>query len=83
MAKRVILKVLSAIAGIAGVVSFLMPVSTSTQWFLCIGSFAIAFICFAVLNAMDDKNPGSWPAGDKSGATPTETSSAPDDPLKR
>lgn len=59
--KKQVLKVINVVAGIAAVVFFFMPLRTFTQVLLCVGSLAIALICFAVSGSLDDENTGYWP----------------------
>jgi hypothetical protein len=64
MVKRMILKVVSVTGGIAGAIFLFMPLGTFTQLLLCVGSLAVAFVCFAILRSLDDENTGDsgyWP----------------------
>jgi len=61
MAKRLVLKSVRVIAGIAGVVFLFTPLRTGTQVLLCIGSFVVLIICSALLGGLDDQNTGYWP----------------------
>jgi hypothetical protein len=65
MTKRIFLKSIRIVAGIAAVGFFLMPLRTFTQVLLCVGSLVIALICSVVAGALDDKNTGYWPAKPK------------------
>jgi hypothetical protein len=61
MTKRIVLKIVRVIAGIAGVVFWLMPLRTGVQVLLCMGSFVVLIVCSALLGGLDDQYTGYWP----------------------
>jgi hypothetical protein len=61
MPKRIILKATNVVAGIAGMIFWLIPLRTGTQVLLCIGCIAVLIICSVLLSNLDDKNTGYWP----------------------
>jgi hypothetical protein len=61
MMKPILLKVINVGAGIAAVVFWFMPLGTVTQVLLCVGSLAIAFVCYAVSGSLNGENTGYWP----------------------
>jgi hypothetical protein len=63
MAKRLILATTKIVAGIAAVAFWVMPLRTSTQVLLFVGSIVVLLSCFAVSSNLDDKNTGFWPKG--------------------
>jgi hypothetical protein len=52
-ARRILVVILKAIAGIAGVVAIFCPLGSFTQIFLFAASVAVALICYFVLTNLD------------------------------
>jgi hypothetical protein len=52
--KKIAVKIIQVVAGIAGVAFLLMPLSTSTQVLACIGALAIAVWCTILSAGLDD-----------------------------
>jgi hypothetical protein len=61
MTKRIVLKAVQLIAGLAAVVFWLVPLRTGVQVLLCFASFLVMLICFAISSNLDDRNAGYWP----------------------
>jgi hypothetical protein len=61
MTKRVFVKPLRIVAGIAFVVFFFMPLGAFPQVVLCAGSLLVALICSAVSGYLDEQNTGCEP----------------------
>lgn len=65
MSKRIALKVVRVVAGLAALVFLFVPLATWTQVLLFIVSIAVFLICTVVSKSLDDindeKNAGYWP----------------------
>jgi hypothetical protein len=61
-AKKISLNIIKAIAGIAAVVFWLVPLRTGTQFLLFVASMVVMLICFAISANLDDSDTGYWPS---------------------
>jgi hypothetical protein len=61
--KRLLRRVIKAVAGIAVVVFILARMTTNTGLLLFVGSIVVLLVCFGLLRLLegDDENTGYWP----------------------
>ncbi len=80
--KRVFIRIIRSVAGIAAVVFFFCPVSTWTAILVLCSSIAVILICQIVLGSLDetlmdhDGPSGYWPPKPVDWAAPSEDSDA-------
>jgi len=63
MARRLVLKVMKAVAVIAGIVFWFTPLHTGMQVLVFAGSIIVFIVCCVISGDLDNKNTGYWPGG--------------------
>ena len=59
--KRIVLGITKALAAIAAIVFWFMPLHTTTQVLAFAASIVVLLICFAVSSNLDEEKTGYWP----------------------
>ncbi len=68
--KRIVIKILNVIAGVAAVVALFTPFHTGTQFLIFGVALIAAIVCAAISGNLDDKNVGYWPEQPKDSTPP-------------